>query len=367
MTKTTKIIIGVIVVVIVISGIWWTASKDTVREKSIKIGAILPLTGNLSFVGQEVRNSLVLTAEKINASNRQKVEIIFEDSKMDPKEGVTAINKLKDINGAKNVIVWGTPVVTAIQPITEANNMVLMAVSISPAILKDKNYTFRVFYNLEQALDEFTEFIKQGNFSRVVALHQSGEAFERQVQGLKNDGVNFVTEEKFELGEKDFRTVLFKIKQADPDLIVLLAYGTHFPVLFKQIKEMGMDDILVLGGLDFMEVPKENLGIYEQAVFVVTAFNAKPPERALQFIQEYRTRFNLEPSHQAAYANDMLSLLYKNTVKSNNVPENTAALLKSVDNYDGMSGQIDILPNGDTLGTLFFAKYENGKVVPYKK
>ncbi|GKT37072.1 Leu/Ile/Val-binding protein like protein, partial [Aduncisulcus paluster] len=72
-------------------------SKDDV----IKIGAILPLTGDAAAWGIPPKNAALLAVEQINADggiNGKKLELIVEDGGCDPKMGVSAINKLLSVD-----------------------------------------------------------------------------------------------------------------------------------------------------------------------------------------------------------------------------------------------------------------------------
>ncbi|MBI3260588.1 MAG: ABC transporter substrate-binding protein [Ignavibacteriae bacterium] len=332
----------------------------------MKIGVILPLTGDLSFLGEEMRNGISLAVEDINSKNERKIEITMEDSKMDPKEGVSAVNKLTDVDGVKYVHAFGTPVISAVQPITENKKIVLTGASIAPTILENSNYTLRIFYNLGQSLDKFTEFISQNNYTEIAVIYQSGEAWERQVIKLEESGIKFIRKEKFNMGERDFRTMLLKIKDSKPELIILLAYGSHFPSIFQQLEELNMGNIPVLGGLDFLEVPKESKDLYKNAIFTIPSFNILPAGKSKEFIQEYENKFRTIPTHQAAYAYDTITLLYLGATGTDGTPQRVIDYIKNLGSYEGAIGHIEILPNGDTKGTLSFATYNNGTITLYK-
>ncbi|MFH1457160.1 MAG: ABC transporter substrate-binding protein [Patescibacteria group bacterium] len=368
MKKQIWIPILIVIIILGIILIVQNQNSDQIDESKepIKIGALLPLTGQISLLGEELKNGISLAVEDINANNKTKLEVIYEDSKVDPKEGVSAINKLIDVDGVNYVHVAATPIITAVQPITEEKKVVMTGTSISPSILENTNYTLRVFYNLEQSLVKFTEFINQNNYSQVAVLYQSGDAWENQVDSLENSGIKFKKKEIFNSGEKDFRTMLIKIKDSNPDLIIVLGYGSHFSALFQQIEELGMDDTKVLGGLDFLEVPQENLSLYKNAVFTVPSFNISPTKKSKDFIQKYEERFGKKPTHQAAYVYDAVNLYYLGLINTDGSSSNIMAYLQNLDYYDGVVGQIEILSNGDTKSSLTFATYKNGEVIPYE-
>ena len=102
MTKNTKIVLGVVVLVVIvvlIAVFYKPASKET-----IKIGAILPLTGKASNLGEDMRQAINLALEEINRQRDRKIEVIYEDEKCDPKEAVSGYKNLVSIHGVKIII-----------------------------------------------------------------------------------------------------------------------------------------------------------------------------------------------------------------------------------------------------------------------
>ena len=82
MNKITKIIIGVIVLVIVVyGGVKLFGTKSEKISETIKIGAALSLTGRAAYYGEQTKNGLDLAIEKIKKENYPfKLELIYEDT-----------------------------------------------------------------------------------------------------------------------------------------------------------------------------------------------------------------------------------------------------------------------------------------------
>lgn len=67
------------------------------NNNTIKIGAILPLTGDAAQWGKPVQNSTMLAEKEINDAggiDERKIEIRYEDSQADPAKGVSAMQNL---------------------------------------------------------------------------------------------------------------------------------------------------------------------------------------------------------------------------------------------------------------------------------
>ena len=116
----------------------------------IKIGAILPLTGDASIYGSALKEGLDLALEEINTKGGiigKKVVVIYEDSQADPKVAVSAINKLINIDKVK--IILGemfSSVTLAIAPIAQKSQVVLISPTVSAeAVPNVGDYIFSIY------------------------------------------------------------------------------------------------------------------------------------------------------------------------------------------------------------------------------
>lgn len=366
---------GILGIIAIVVGMVFTNLSCKKEPEVYKIGAILPLTGGAAYLGETVRNAVLLAQEKINGTgsiNGKKLEIICEDSKMDPREGVSIANKFIDMDKIKVIQTWGTSISMAVQPIANENRVVQMVVSIHPTIVDKSDYTFRVFYNVLQATELFEEYLKHERPSRIGLLYQNGEAWISQIEHLepklKELGIESVYKESFEEGEKNFKSFATKILSARPEVLIVLGYGSHFPSLFKALKEFEViGKVKILGGLDFLELPKDApKELFEDVVFVLPAVNIiTPSKKTEEFRKGYERKYGKIPDHQAAYAYDTIILLAKAMEQVGYDSGKIKDYLLKVKGYEGVSGTIDILPNGDTRTSLSFATYRNQEVIPF--
>src|SRR3990167_1877096 len=73
------------------------ASCGKKEEDVIKIGAILPLTGDVAIYGNNTKEGIDLAVEEINKHggiNGKNIRILYEDSKAEPRTGVTVLQNL---------------------------------------------------------------------------------------------------------------------------------------------------------------------------------------------------------------------------------------------------------------------------------
>ena len=138
------IIIGAVLLLAVIAG---ACLQDT-QSDEIKIGSILPLTGDLAVYGENMKNGMDLAVLQINEQggiNGKNLVVIYEDDQGDPKSSVSAFQKLITVD--KVPVVVGVPFSSSalpIAPIADKEEVVLFSVAASsPDLTGISKYFFR--------------------------------------------------------------------------------------------------------------------------------------------------------------------------------------------------------------------------------
>ncbi len=368
MKKYFKWILTVAIIILVISFAFYSNhSRSVTGNEKIQIGAVLPLTGSLASMGEQIKDGTTLAVEDINQTNSKKVNVNFEDSRMDPKEAISAVNRLIGSLGIQYLTVAATPMILAVQPITEKAGSLLAAVSVSPSVLKNSRYTFRAFYNQDQAVEKIVEYIKLHHYQNISSLIFNMDVLQGEIDAIKAQGVTISQEEKFDLDQNDFRTQLTKIKAAKPDLVIMFGYGAKLSYVLKQMQELGMQNTHIIGGLDFLDIINEMrmLPILSNTVFTVPSFNVSESASSLDFDTRFTKRFGIAPNHFAAYAYDTLNLMYLGIINTDGKPSNVISYLKSLNGYKGVTGTTTLV-NGDMRGDLSFARYKDGRLSEVK-
>ena len=82
--------------------------KETAQANAkpvIKIGATLPLTGNLSYIGEGARNALNMVMEKWkNKDTKYDYQIVYEDDMVKPQQAAINTHKFIYMDKAKVVV-----------------------------------------------------------------------------------------------------------------------------------------------------------------------------------------------------------------------------------------------------------------------
>lgn len=253
MNKSTKIIIGVVIVVIIVVISYFVSKYRSgfVSTEPIKIGAILPLTGNIAYWGEPVLNGMKLAVEEINNAggiNGRLIQLIAEDSKGDIKEGVNAANKLINIDKVFTLITHTTAVSRAVIPLTEKINMPAIFNAADSAIPLENEHAFKTFYDARKECKNLVEYAtKKRGMNRIGLLLPSAMPYaEDCIKGAKEVTTNTV-DLRYIFKDRDFRTILLKAKKEKVDAMLWIGFPFETNDIHKQRAELGINIPLLCG------------------------------------------------------------------------------------------------------------------------
>lgn len=216
-------------------------SKSEQASSIYKIGAVLPLTGPIGYLGEQELIGLKLAVEDINARakvNGFTVSLRFEDFASQPTNAVTAAQKLIEIDGVDALFVSTTSATRAVASIAQARSIPMLVLSSDPEITKAAPVVFRVFMNsgIEQSL--LADRIVRLGIKSVYVLYNRDRAFESAFGELRDilvkKGFSDVRSDTFEKIQTDFRILIEKAKRANADGYVFLGFGSEFPLILSQ-------------------------------------------------------------------------------------------------------------------------------------
>ncbi|MCX8014884.1 MAG: ABC transporter substrate-binding protein, partial [candidate division WOR-3 bacterium] len=153
----------------------------------IKIGLIVPITGDVKTFGESVRNSVLLAVEEINQKggiNGKQVKIITADDKNDPTEASNAASKL--INQDKVKFIIGSVASKSSIPLSEicqqAKVLMITPTSTNPKVtVRDngerKDFVFRAcFIDPFQGTVAAKFAVEQLNAKKAAVLYDKSNA-----------------------------------------------------------------------------------------------------------------------------------------------------------------------------------------------
>jgi len=327
-----------ILILLILPPILTSKSKET-----IKIGAIIPLTGPSS------RHSVFLDAinlaiDEINSSggiNKRKLELIVRDSRTDPDEGIKAF---KDIEREHHPLLYisTTSVVSlALAPLAEENQVVLVGLAVSnPTFTEQKKWAFRYYTSAEDEVRPIIIILEKLAIGKLGVLYQD-DAFGSSVhtaisESFKSAG-GVITSESFDPTSYDFRAKTAALSGMEAIYIV-----GFVNVVGEAIKQLRADKypgvILTPSGCASLPASMSEInGVYVAAPIIynpnyIFARNAK---------EKYETTYREPFTHQAANGYDFMKIMIGLLDGQEASRENIRALLENEFSYPGIFGYIE--------------------------
>ncbi len=374
MSKVLWITVAVVVIAtatLLVMQPWASSSK------AIKFGATFPLTGEVASYGQKAKRGIEMAVEDQNAKGGllgKKVVVDFQDDRNDNKEAVSIMTTFATID--KVPVVFGSAgsgASLAIVPLANRYKVILISPIASSSQLSTDGGAF--FFRTVPADDRQAEVLSQWVFDsgakRVAMVYTNNswgkslaEGFQRRFETL---GGQVIDSEGVQEGAADFRTICVKLKGLkNLDVVVSPTYPKEGGVFVRQAKEIGLN-LPLFGGDNWGSPEFRNIAGTAAEGVSYTAPTESTSPKFHAFAQQYKTKYHEEPDVFSAYAYDAAMAIFKATeVAGTTDTEKLRKALLSI-SFQGVSGEIAFLPNGDLKSESFARKtIKNGQAVDVK-
>ncbi len=328
------------------------------ESDTIKVGWIGALTGDMAPWGKCESQALQMYIDQQNEAGGvlgKQIELVTYDTKGDNNEAVNAVKRL--IAQDKVCAVLGPNASAAAIAIKGALNEGkvpdISTVGTNPEITVNKDgslneYNFRVCFTdpyqgavaAGYAADELGA--KSAAILYDVASDYSQGFMEFFIETFEEKGGKIVAKEGCKTGDTDFRPQMTKIKNADPD-VILLPLGSYKEVALSanQARELGIDSVLLGGDTWPSETLFEMAGPALEGSFVVNHFDYNDPAAA-EVTKMYKEKYDANPEINAYMVHDAFKLLIAAIEKAGSAdPQAITDALTQVE-IDGVTGHISL-------------------------
>ena len=338
-----------------------TASCDT--DRSLKLGVIAELTGDMPAVGASCRNAAQMAVEEVNAAGgleigaeRVKLKLVVEDNAGKADQSAVAAQKL--ITQDEVLAIVGPNAsryaIPAAEVAESAGTVLVTPWSTNPKTTVDgvtgkpKKYVFRACFVDPFQGGVLARFALENlKAERAALLYDVASDYNKGIaevfrESFERLGGKVVAFETYTTGDKDFSAQLTKIKDAKPQVVFLPNYYSEVPLQVQQAKRLGIDvpfigsdswgsdELLKLGGADMN-------GYFFSTHY--SADNAAPA--AKKFLQDYEATYGAKPDDVAALTYDAFGLLF-GAIRTAGKADRDAvrAALSTLAEYRGVTGDL---------------------------
>ena len=249
-------------------------------QEVIKVGIILPLTGEKAKFGEIEKNSFKMALDEINKAGGvkgKKIDLLIEDDTGKPDIARAAVEKLVSKD---NVVMlgggYGSSETYSIAGVAQQKKIPFLINTGSADDITEKgwNYVFR----LNPPVSEYAN-AAESFYNDVAKPKTAAILFENTLFGtrgskdaektLKAMRVQVLLKEGYEHGAVDFKPLLIKVKNAKPDLIYMISYVMDAALLMRQSMELDINPKMFVGGGAGFTLPDfyQNAGKAAEGVF----------------------------------------------------------------------------------------------------
>jgi branched-chain amino acid transport system substrate-binding protein len=317
------------------------------KSKPIRVGAIISLTGAAS-THVDVRDSLLLAAEEINSRggiNGRRIELIIEDSKTDPDEGVEAFKRIEKKYAPDFYISTLSSVSLALVPLAEKHQVVLVAlVTAASEITKNTEWVFRYWTTAESEIVPVISMLKNLGVKKLGILYLNDpfgiSIFSKLKEEFEKTGGS-VQSASFEKNDTVFSSQIRKL--AGNEAIYTVGLVQHTKDAIQQLRKEGYNGhILCISGSvhPMVTAQPESEGVLLPAPMI---FNPNYVY-ARELWDAYEKRYGKQLTAQAAVGYDLLrmlaSLMEGKTIDRKQIRQE----LDRGFIYSGVFGEINVRP-----------------------
>ena len=365
---------AIAVVVFVLASVG-TASA---QAKPIKIGQIIPITGEAAESGKYHKQGAEIAVDKINAAggiNGRKIQIVLEDDQTTNPGGVAALQKLLEDKEIPMILgsIRSTQVQAMLPTINEAKIPVAIGGTNYGLTHSGSQWVFRFRPHDGMSAKVIAKLIVEDLKQKKVAIVHSSDAFgnggrDMLTPAVKELGGEVVFTQGFNNQEKDYTAVVQGLKKSGATALgTYFTFGTDLGIFARQLKQQGVQ-VKWVGSPSITNVDSRNLaGDALYGTYGVTDFHVEANPTSKAFAAAYKTKYNQEPDLFSSWCYDAVIVFAEAMKKAPDLKaENLRKAILSIQKFQGSEGEYNFDQNGDSLDHYHIVLNENGSLKYFK-
>ncbi len=350
------------------------------QEQLVRIGVSGPLSGANAFAGKDNENGVRLAVEELNAQKLKaggktlRFELMSEDDQGDPKAGVNVAQKFADA-GVKFVLgPYNSGVAIPASRVYNDAGILMSTVGTNPKITQSRYpHVFRIVASDNQVGGSMAAYAAKEMKIRTVGVIDDRTAFgqgiaEEFAKQARASGLNVAGREFTNDKASDFAAILTAFRARKVDAIFFGGYAPQGAPMARQMKQLGMANVRLLGGDTLCSPEMAKLGgdaVGENVLCAQAGAMLDKQPGGPAFKTRYKQRFQRDPDVYAPAFYDQ-TLFIAQAIRSANTVD-AAAVSKALHtmSYQGVAGTYGYDANGNLKKTAVTVyTFKGGALAP---
>src|SRR3984893_17492767 len=286
----------------------------------IMLGVSGPLTGPNAQYGAQWKQGFDLALDEIHAAgdiNGRKLAYSFEDSQSDPRQSVAIAQKfVSDLKIVMELGDFSSPASMAASPIYQRGGLVQFGFTNShPDFTKGGDFMWSTSVSQADEQPLLAQYaVRHLGLKKLAVLHQNTDwgrtSRDYFVKAAKDDGAEVVVTEGYIADERDFRSTLVRVRDANPDGLVLISYYSDGALIARQARQVGLKQTICAASSVYSPKFLELGGEAVEDVHLGTRYFPEDPRPEVQkFVSGFKAKYNgQEPDAFNAYSYDAMNV-----------------------------------------------------------
>lgn len=366
-----------------------TVTIGSALAETIKVGAILAVTGPASFLGGPEARTLEMLVDEVNKKggiNGNKIELIIKDSGANPEKAISFAKQLIEEEKVVAVIGPSTSGETMkVKKIFEEGATPLLSCAAAEVIVNPvAKYVFKTPQKDSYAAQKIFETMNDMGISKIAVLAGNtgfGKAGKDQLLKIAPTmGIEVVATEVYDKQANDLSAVIAKIK-SNPDVQAVVNWSIvpAQAIVPKNMRQAGWDIPLFqshgFGNIKYVEsagAAAEGIIFPAGRLLVADELAADHPQKELltKYIADYEGAFNEKASTFGGHAYDAFVILQAALEKVGPDKAKIRDEIEKLQNLPGTGGVFSFSAedhNGLDIDSFEMITVKDGAFVPYQK
>lgn len=357
------------------------------RAETIKIGAILAVTGPASFLGGPEARTLEMLTEGINAKGGikgNKIQLIVKDSGGSPEKAISFAKQLIEEEKVFAILGPSTSGETMkIKNIAEDGKTILLSCAAAEVIVNPvAKHVFKTPQKDDFVAQKIFATMKEMGITKIAVVSSNtgfGQAGKAQLaEAAPKFGIQILENEVYDSKATDLSAVIAKLS-ANKDVQALINWSIEpaQSIVLKNARQAGWNvPIFQSHGFGNIEYVKAAGAAAEGVIFpagrllIADQLPKNHPQKAVltAYKKNYETRFKEEASTFGGHGYDALMILVRAIEQAGPDREKVRTAIENLKGFVGTGGVFNFSAadhNGLDLESVAMLTVKNGKFVPY--
>ena len=305
MKRAYFLVIAVVLLALPFSSCMYS-SQERSDNATFTIGLLFPLTGDFAQYGRDELNAIMLFMENVEATRQSYYSIAVEDTESNPAKAILLYSRIKN-KDPDVVLSVGSAIGLSFQTKSNKDGVPSFVVGANPELAK--GYMIQNLATSDDFVFGVSKELKSANVTKLGIIYLDDDFGQSVKDALKDNYEGEIVEEMYSVDQKDFRSLITKIKSSDPDAIFIVGTGKNLGFIINQIRilmgnitiystpEISYADVKEVAGSNFYNIVYSDVNID----YSISKLN--------EFRQKYIVKYGFEPSIDSILAYNSMIII----------------------------------------------------------